>query len=256
MTAATAHEPPWMHWLETWDRQQAGYLPDREDRFTVMLDALAAAVGEDFLAVDLACGPGSLSQRLLRRFPRARSVAVDLDPVLLTLGQGALGELGGRLRWVEADLSSPGWVDAMGVRQVDAVLSTAALHWLSEPALVAVYRALADLIRPGGLFLNGDHFHFSSHQPILATVVDTVTRQRREQVADQEQVEDWEGWWTRMESEAPDLPWAERRRRFPDLKHGHGLPFTVHHAALQEAGFTEVDVLWQNLDNRVLAAVR
>jgi hypothetical protein len=37
-----------------------------------MFDALAALLPPSFVALDLACGPGSISQRLLGRFPDAR----------------------------------------------------------------------------------------------------------------------------------------------------------------------------------------
>lgn len=72
-----------------------------------MFDAVGQLLPESFVALDLACGPGSVSQRLLARFPGAWVVAVDMDPVMLALGQGALDTLGGRLRWIEADLASP-----------------------------------------------------------------------------------------------------------------------------------------------------
>ncbi len=96
----------WQGWLARWDLQQEGYVPEREERFRTMFDAL---LPPEFVALDLACGPGSLSQRLLNRFPKARCVAVDMDPVMLALGQGALGTVGGHLRWVDADIASPGW---------------------------------------------------------------------------------------------------------------------------------------------------
>jgi trans-aconitate methyltransferase len=64
----------WSDWLRRWDAQQEGYVPEREARFTAMLDALADLLPASFTALDLACGPGSISQRLLARFPpRARS---------------------------------------------------------------------------------------------------------------------------------------------------------------------------------------
>ena len=88
----------WHGWLRRWDMQQTGYLPDREARFNAMLDVLAVLFPEEFVAVDLACGPGTISQRLLARFPKARCVAVDLDPILLAMGQGVLGMMEGRLR--------------------------------------------------------------------------------------------------------------------------------------------------------------
>ncbi len=86
MAADGAEPVDWQGWLRRWDAQQTGYVPEREQRFAVMLDALAVLLPERFVALDLACGPGSLSQRLLARFPQARSVAVDMDPVMLALG--------------------------------------------------------------------------------------------------------------------------------------------------------------------------
>ncbi len=44
-----------------------------------MFDAIEVLVSEQSLALDLACGSGSISQRLLDRFPSARCVAVDLN---------------------------------------------------------------------------------------------------------------------------------------------------------------------------------
>lgn len=92
-------------WMHRYDQQQSTYLPDREQRFTVMLDVLETPLPEPVVALDLVCGPGSLSQHLLARFPQARSVAVDRDPILLLLGQHVLGDMQGRLRWVEAERS-------------------------------------------------------------------------------------------------------------------------------------------------------
>ena len=53
----------WLEWLRRWDAQQEGYVPERESRFTAMFDALAELLPDSFVALDLACGPGSISQR-------------------------------------------------------------------------------------------------------------------------------------------------------------------------------------------------
>jgi hypothetical protein len=46
-------------WIERWDAQQQGCLPDREDRFTALIDAVEEAVGRpDPLVLDLGSGPG------------------------------------------------------------------------------------------------------------------------------------------------------------------------------------------------------
>ena len=55
-------------WIERWDRQQEESLPDREDRFTALIDAVEEGTGRpDPLVLDLGCGPGSLAVRLLDR---------------------------------------------------------------------------------------------------------------------------------------------------------------------------------------------
>ena len=74
--------------LDSWDRQQAAYIAEREARFNAQLEVLALAAGQDFHVVDLACGPGSLSLRILQRFPQARVTAIDLDPLLLAVAGG------------------------------------------------------------------------------------------------------------------------------------------------------------------------
>ena len=69
----------WLDWLRRWDAQQEGYVPEREARFAAMLDALAELLPASFVALDLACGPGSISQRLLARFRarrRSRSTSI------------------------------------------------------------------------------------------------------------------------------------------------------------------------------------
>src|SRR5215469_1504856 len=129
-------------WIGRWDRQQEVYLADREDRFTALIDAVEAGTGRpDPLVVDLGCGPGSLAVRLLTRLPEATVVAVDADPVTLSLGRAAYGDVPG-LRFLDADLRVPGWEASLGLdpaQQVDAVVSTTALHWLTAPELRQLY---------------------------------------------------------------------------------------------------------------------
>jgi SAM-dependent methyltransferase len=248
----------WAEWLRRWDVQQTGYLPDREARFTAMLDVLEALLPEAFVALDLACGPGAISQRLLARFPKARSIAVDLDPVLLTMGQAILGDVGGRLRWVEADLTNPEWINLLGETQLDAVLSTTALHWLSPEVLTRVYRELGELVRPGGVLLNGDNLKFAPHLPSFQKVAQATKDRAQADAFERHGLENWERWWAALQAE-PSLQalFAERERRFGWKVPGRRAPiFDVHVAALRDGGFREVGVIWQHMENRVLMAVR
>jgi trans-aconitate methyltransferase len=246
-------------WLARWDAQQAGYLPDREERFTAMLDVLDVLLPPAFVAVDLCCGPGSLSQRLLARFPQARVIAIDYDPVLLALGRRALGDMGGRLRWVDGNLLDDAALPAaLGGTQINAVLSTTALHWLPDADLRRAYRQLADHIRPEGVLLNGDNLQLPAGQPTLQHVSDALTERFRAAAFRDGRVEDWEQWWAALAMEAGLAPLlAERERRFGG-KVVKETPTSVetHIEALLAAGFREVGTIWQHLDNMVLVAVR
>jgi SAM-dependent methyltransferase len=248
-------------WIARWDRQQEVYLADREDRFAALIDAVAAGTGRpDPLVLDLGCGPGSLVVRLLARIPAATVIAVDADPVTLALGRAAYADLPG-LRFLDLDLRAPGWERELGLepgRLVDAVVSTTALHWLNATELRGLYRALASLLRPGGLFLDGDHLRLDeAANPVLARLDRTLEEAEDRRRFPGGHAEDWRQWWQAVAAD-PALAGAaaERERR---AVHHHGpetAQLAVHTEALRAAGFTEIGTLWQRGSNRILAAVR
>ena len=251
-----------VQWVSRWEAQQEWFLPDREERFTALIDAVEAGAGrDDPLVLDLGCGPGSLAVRLLGRMPAARVVAIDTDPLLLALGRAAHGEEPG-LRFADQDLRVPGWSGRLGLRRAaDAAVSTTALHWLSAGDLRAVYAELATVLRPGGLLLDGDHLlEDEAAAPGLARLGDAVSgRAVRRQVDGQEGArEDWKAWWEAATA-APGLagPAAEReRRRLGENHHGsESVLLNQHVAALRAAGFAEIGTLWQYGENRILCAV-
>ncbi|XVQ87858.1 class I SAM-dependent methyltransferase [Microbispora siamensis] len=244
-------------WIDRWDRQQEGYLPDREERFTALIDAVEAGVDRpDPLVIDLGCGPGSLSARLLSRIPRATVVAVDADPLLLSLARAAYGDRDG-LRFADLDLREPGWSEALGLdRPADAAVSTTALHWLAEPDLRSVYAELATVLRPGGLFLNGDHFSSEDTTPALARLERAVHESEERRRFAGGRPEDWRQWWDAIAAD-PELAGVAAPRPATAAHHGsESLHLSTHVEALRAAGFAEIGTLWQRGDNRLLCAVR
>jgi SAM-dependent methyltransferase len=248
-------------WIDRWDVQQQGHLPDREDRFATLIDAVQEAAGRtDPLVLDLGCGPGSLSVRLLDRIPGATVVAVDADPLLLELGRAAYGQRAG-LRFAESDLRTPGWAAALGLdRPADAAVSTTALHWLPGPALRAMYAELATVLRPGGLLLDGDHFKGDeSAAPVIARLSEALIEREEQRRFPQGHPETWTGWWEAVAAD-PVLARLTARRSHLGLEsehHGSASGWLETHVdALRSAGFSEVGTLWQRGNNRILCAVR
>jgi len=251
-------------WIARWDRQQEVYLPDREERFTALIDAVEAGAGRpDPLVIDLGSGPGSLSVRLLARIPAATVLAVDADPVTLSLGRAAHADVPG-LRFHDVDLRAPGWERDLGLatgRQVDAVVSTTALHWLTTAELRALYLTLASLLRPGGLFLDGDHLTLDeTRTPVLARLdraVEEAEDRRRFPAGHEGRAEDWRQWWQAVAADPTLAGAAAERERGTVHHHGPETKYlAVHTEALRAAGFAEIGTLWQRGSNRLLAAVR
>ena len=251
-------------WIDRWDRQQEVYMADREERFTALIDAVEASAGRpDPLVLDLGCGPGSLAVRLLARLPEATVVAVDADPVTLALGRAAYADRPG-LRFLGLDLREPGWTARLGLepgRPVDAVISTTALHWFSPAELGDLYAAVAGLLRPGGVFLDGDHFQEdATTAPVLAHLdqaLEDREARRRHPDGHAGRAEDWNQWWQSVAAD-PLLAEAAAERARGHVHHGSegGAKLAAHTIALNAAGFAEVGTLWQRGSSRVLCGVR
>ncbi|HYA11320.1 MAG TPA: class I SAM-dependent methyltransferase [Thermoplasmata archaeon] len=250
----------WLRWYRSWEVQQEHLNRNRERRFSAMLDVVAASLPARFVAVDLGCGPGSLSARLLTRFPRARCVAVDHDPVVQRIGRGALGTFGGRLTWADADLGTVGWDRALPQGRFDVALSTTALHWLDRTRLVRLYHDLHRRLRPGGVVLNGDRLPWGEERPALSRLAGKVRDVRLRRAGRPRRGDGWgvwRSWWSAAERDPELAPLfalrAERRCRHP--RHGD-LPLSVHVRALRRAGFRDVDVVWRDLEDGILLARR
>jgi len=270
--------------LDLWDTQQAAYVAHRENRFQAMRDVLRLHLGDRPATVlDLACGPGALTDRVLTELPAARCVAVDYDPMLLRIATAALADHGDRadvrdldlvavdydpmlLRIATAALADHGdradvrdldlvaddWADRLGVDTVDAVVSSTALHWLSPAQLLAVYTAAARLLRPGGILLNADHLRFGPEQPTLATLAQRHDEQTQ-QAGFAAGALRYDAWHTEA-ARTPALAALtdERQRRFADRPQQPAAPLQFHLAALRTAGFAEVGTIWQYLDDHVV----
>ena len=246
-------------WIDRWDAQQQAYLPDREDRFTAIVDAVEEIAGRpDPLVLDLGCGPGSLAVRLLRRLPEATVLAIDADPLTLALGRSAFGDTGG-LRFCDVDLRKAGWSTGLSPeRAPDAAVSTTALHWLPQAALLALYTELAGLLRPGGVLLNGDHLCEDDAAPRLQRLERALLQREERRRFPDGHPESWTDWWAAAAAD-PALAalHAERADRAVESEH-HGSPagrLSVHVHALRAAGFAEIGTLWQRGENRVLCGV-
>ncbi|PZF38647.1 MULTISPECIES: trans-aconitate 2-methyltransferase [unclassified Curtobacterium] len=240
--------------LASWDTQQAAYITHREQRFAVMLDVVDHVVPRGGVVLDLASGPGSISQRIIARRPDVTCIAVDYDPVLLELGRTALA--GQPVRFVDADLWDRDWTTGLDGVVPDAVLSSTALHWLPSDVLSRVYNDLGSLLAPGGVVMNADHLRHLDGRTLFAELsdLDDVRTQQTDRAAG---ALDWDQWFAEVTAvERYGRLVAERERRFEHRPPNPELSLDFHVAALEVAGFAEVGPVWQYLDDFVVLARR
>jgi SAM-dependent methyltransferase len=241
-------------WQRSWDLQQEGYMPDREQRLDALLDVVEAVSGPEPLVLDVACGTGSITRRLLARFPGARSIAVDVDPALLAIAEATFAG-DDRVRLVTADLQSPDWTALLPETPVDAVVTATAFHWLGEPVLRRVYRDLYGVVRPGGAVANVD-LMLPADLPRLGELLSGVEQRRSAEVRADGRPE-WRQWWD-IAAADPLLTEAvaERQHRFGVDHLDFDPPSRWHVDALLDAGFAEAGVTWRSGTHALVAASR
>jgi len=102
--------------------------------------ARLAGIPDDATVLDVGCGTGLVTETLLSLVPRGRVLAIDASADMVALARRRLGD---RARvWCQSALDLE--VDA----PVDAVISTAALHWVADHD--RLWPRLAAALRPGG----------------------------------------------------------------------------------------------------------
>jgi trans-aconitate methyltransferase len=134
------------HWSAAGYAENARFVADLGG---AVLDLLAPEPGEHIL--DLGCGDGALTERLVAS--GARVVGVDASPDMVRAAVA---------RGLDARVLDGQCLDFDG--QFDAVFSNAALHWMPDGAAViaGVFRAL----KPGGRFVG----EFGGHGNVAAIV--------------------------------------------------------------------------------------
>lgn len=245
----------WYAWQRSWDRQQEAYLPDCELRFQTMLTVVEATTGRAPRVLDLACGTASISIRLLRELPDASAVCVDVDPALLRIATGTLGQ-DDRVTIVNANLSDADWTDRLPAGPFDAVLTATALHWLPADTLTRLYADLAAILRPDGVFCNADHMPDRPAKALDARLEEWMLAGRDTLVRDG--AADWAAWW-RQAAADPALAdaVAERDAIFAG-RHAQEFepPVDWYLDALRAGGFREATVVWRSFGDAIVAALR
>lgn len=106
--------------------------------------------------LEIGCGTGNLTEKLLQVWPRASLTAIDLAPAMIEAAKRRLwpgnnkvlgdGEAAPWVRFLAADVEA--WAAAAPDASFDLIVSNACFQWLSRPQVTLAH--LRRLLRPGG----------------------------------------------------------------------------------------------------------
>jgi len=145
-------------YVAEWITRDAARDPERRPLLQQMLSFAPFPRDAELEVLDVGAGYGAVSEEVLQAFPAARVTLQDYSQPMLDRARQRLSAHSDRVRFVLCDLTDPSWPEQLG-GPFDVSVSAIALHNLRDDEKVfACYRAIHDLLRPGGYFLNCDRF--------------------------------------------------------------------------------------------------
>jgi tRNA (cmo5U34)-methyltransferase len=114
----------------------------------LIAEAAAACTPKATHLLDVGCGAGNFSLRLLQQLPSLNVTLVDLSQPMLRRAEARITQAGGRVAAAhQADIRK---LD-LGTEQFDVIVAAAVLHHLrTEAEWRSVYAKLVGALRPGG----------------------------------------------------------------------------------------------------------
>lgn len=208
-------------------------------RYDEMLDVLVRCIANTNQQIlELGCGTGELSLKLLRCYPYTQIIAVDYSPRMLQFAKAKIEAAGFADRWVGIELDFGEWANnyfefssylKMTIdNKFNACVSSLAIHHLQDEMKCKLFYRIRESLISGGCFWNAD--------PILAesTIMADIYQAVRE---------DW------VVQQGTTL--AEIRAKIGNsTPHGYSNPdrlatLSAHLDMLIKAGFEPVAVPWK-----------
>jgi tRNA (cmo5U34)-methyltransferase len=217
-------------------------VPRRDEMMRTLVAAVPFAAAETVRIVEVGCGEGHLSARLLEAFPQSTITALDGSESMRAQATARLAAFGDRVRVRAFELASLDWWDVMF--GADVVISSLCLHHLNDAKKQYLYKAAADRMSPRGALL-------------IADVIEPMHASARTLAADE--------WDASARAQAAGAGEPELFSRFLDAKWNHfrfpdemDRPSALFHhfVWLKHAGFAAVDCYWTFAGHAVFGGLK
>lgn len=128
-------------------------------RYDELLDTIVACIPSESKSIlELGCGTGELTLKLLKHYPKANIIALDYSPRMIQFAKEKIAAAGYENRWQGIQLDFGDW--AAGNQEIgnnfDACVSSLAIHHLTDEMKLKLVEKIASTLKSGGAFFNGD----------------------------------------------------------------------------------------------------
>jgi tRNA (cmo5U34)-methyltransferase len=130
-------------------------------RYDEMLEVITHCLPSTSLRIlELGCGTGELSLKILKRFPNAQVIALDYSPRMLQFAQDKITAAGYQKRWVGTQADFGDWANNPEKLDIgsefDACVSSLAIHHLQDEMKLKLFSRIAASLTQNGCFWNAD----------------------------------------------------------------------------------------------------
>ncbi|MFD1255668.1 class I SAM-dependent methyltransferase [Mucilaginibacter terrae] len=170
--------------------------------------------------IDLGCGTGNLTAVALQHYPDADIHALDISADILTeCRQRFLGN--NNVYYHQQNFSHLKFEP----ESFDLIISSIAIHHITDEEKAILYQQVYALLKPGGLFVFADQTKGITEEIYHKHIL----RWKEEAFKLGSTEENWQLWMLHQDA------------------HDHHTPVGWHLKQLEAVGFNEVDVIWKNM---------
>jgi SAM-dependent methyltransferase len=145
-------------YVADWIARDARRMAERMPILEALIAAVPLPADAQIDVLDVGGGSGVVSAAVLDALPSARLTLQDFSEQMLTRAREKFSAHDRAIKYVQCDLEDRAWPQKVG-GPFDLVVSGIAIHNLKDlAAMAACYEAIHGLLKPGGCFLDYDHF--------------------------------------------------------------------------------------------------
>ena len=201
-----------------YDRWVRNAIPCYDELFSTAIELIPFPDGAPLRVLDLGAGTGLLAERVLRRYAEAHFVLYDVSPEMLEIAKTRFRRLAERFEFRLED-----FLRISGEACFELVISSLAIHHLSDPDKRTLFGLIHRALIPGGVFINVDQIKAPT-EPLRRLY--------------------WDSWLERVratDAEEPEIQEAIQRR----TRHDQDASLPDQLSWMAQAGFSDVDCIYK-----------